>query len=166
MITQKELKEILEYDPDTGGFVWINPKPRSGLKPGDKAGYQQKSGYVCIRINGKGYKAHRLAYLYMVGVFPDDQLDHRNRVRHDNSWDNLRDSTPLFNQRNRTTNKNNTSGISGVVWREKRGGFWECWIKTEGVKKYLGLSIDKFEAACIRKSAEIREWGRSPIQIS
>jgi len=76
MITQAGLKELLNYNPETGDFAWVKSK-----KP---AGGISSYGYRRIIIDGKEHKAHRLAWLYTHGVFPEDQIDHINGVRHDN----------------------------------------------------------------------------------
>lgn len=88
-LTQKRLKKLLYYNPDTGIFTWkINS--RRSLKDAP-AGNLHPSGYIRIGIDSKEYRAHRLAFLYMEGYIPENDVDHINRVRDDNRWKNLRE---------------------------------------------------------------------------
>lgn len=87
MINQSQLKEMLHYNPETGLFVWIVSNKRNGI--GDIAGCSDANGYITIGVEGKKYSAHRLAYLYMEGVLPDNYVRHINRFRDDNRWCNL-----------------------------------------------------------------------------
>ena len=89
MITQKHLKEILDYNTETGIWTWrVNQARR--IKIGQRAGTIISDGHRHIGISGKFYKAHRLAWLYMTGEFPKDEIDHINGVPDDNRWCNLR----------------------------------------------------------------------------
>lgn len=151
-LTQRELKEILHYEPSTGGFTWkINTK--GGARIGKKAGGIKNDGYWHIKIRQKVYGAHRLTWLYMTGKWPEDQMDHINHNRSDNRWVNLRSVTRSENCRNKPMLKNHASGIFGVCWN-KTTQKWYAHI-TEGRKAiYLISTPDKFEAICARKSAE------------
>lgn len=102
MITQEELKEYLHYDPLTGDFNWTIGK--RGLKVNSKAGSMNDQGYVIIRINNIRYRAHRLAWLYVYGHFPINEIDHINGVRSDNRIENLRDA--IAARKNAETNFN------------------------------------------------------------
>jgi HNH endonuclease len=92
IITRTRLKEFLHYDPETGVFTWL-VKPCRNILAGSIAGNVMNEGYVMVKIDRKNYKAHRLAWLYVHGTFPPDQLDHINRGRADNRLCNLRLST-------------------------------------------------------------------------
>lgn len=155
MLLQEELKEQLHYDPDTGVFTRLVTTAAKG-KAGDVAGWIEKSGYVRISVKNKLYRAHRLACLYMTGKFPENQMDHINHVRHDNRWVNLRKVTNTENQKNQKISPNNTSGVTGVYWQKKLGK-WEGKIRVNGKQKHLGVSRDKFEIICARKSAENKQ---------
>lgn len=151
MITQKELKAAVHYNPETGVFTWkICRSDR--MKAGDIAGCLNNRGYLRICIDGKVYLAHRLAWLYMTGEWPKGQIDHIKHVRHDNRWVNLREATHQENQKNQTRRKDNTSGVCGVVWH-KPSGKWQSQISVNDKSMYLGIFIDKFEAICARMSA-------------
>ena len=116
-LTQKRLKELLYYNLDTG--IFTNRIDRSNVKVGDIAGYINSKGYRCIRVDCKIYRASRLAWLYMKGYFPEHEVDHEDRVRHNDRWKNLRHLTHSCNLKNRGVNSNNTSGITGVNWDKR-----------------------------------------------
>lgn len=112
MIKQEELKRVLTYDPDSGNFTFNIKK--GGMNIGDIAGYIQADGYRAISCNGIQYKAHRLAWLYMTGSFPENQLDHINMNKDDNRFSNLRKATRSQNNMNRRSYSNNKLGCKGV----------------------------------------------------
>lgn len=136
MLTQMRLKELLLYDPETGVFTWLS-KPNRSIRMGDVAGCMA-SGYRQIKIDGRLYRAHRLAWLYVHGKWPADQIDHINGVRDDNRIVNLREATQSQNQQNRTANANNTSGFPGVCWSKQKRK-WRSQIKLASRNKYLGI---------------------------
>lgn len=149
VISQKHLKELIEYCPSTGVFTW---RPRDGKNgfnsnfAGKRAGSiskHQKSDYSCIEIgiNGKSYKAHHLAWLYMTGVFPDFQIDHDNRNSLDNRWENLKKSSYAKNTKNKSKLITNTSGVTGVHW-SKQHNKWRAVGCVNYKKKHLGLFDD------------------------
>lgn len=123
MITQQRLKELFEYNPDTGLFI---RKIRVGNQiAGNIAGSLKKDGYVYIKIDSKPYKAHRLAFLYMEGYMPEE-VDHINRECSDNRWCNLRASNRQENNRNRKSWSK--SGYLGVYWN-KNTQKWQVKVK-------------------------------------
>lgn len=136
MISQSELKRQLHYNPVTGIFTWLVSN-RNGLKIGDVAGSYGGDGYVAIRIFGKRYLSHRLAFLYMEGKFPLNEVDHVNHVKDDNCWLNLRHATRSENQRNAPKQSNNTSGFKGVTFNKKCGKF-VAQATFNGKPKYIG----------------------------
>ena len=89
MITQEELKELLDYNPETGLFTW---NVYNNIKNKTTAG-TFNDGYIQIKIKQKIYQAHRLAWLYVYGEWPKGQIDHINGIRDDNRIENLRDVT-------------------------------------------------------------------------
>ncbi len=117
-INQEHLKDLLHYDPETGVFKW---KDTFGWKAkrGTIAGGINGSGYIYIRLKRKKYRAHRLAWLYTYGKFPEDQIDHINRDKTDNRLVNLRAVSGKENSRNQFIPTNNTSGHIGVSWHTK-----------------------------------------------
>ena len=152
-ITQKELKKVLHYDADTGKFTWLKAR-NSRIKAGDIAGGIDRYGYIRIKINGNKYLAHRLAFLYMTGKFPPDEVDHINHLRADNRFVNLRHATRVENSRNKSMQLNNKSGFTGVSWHE-RTSKWIANIIINGNQKHLGYFTDINDAIEARKKANI-----------
>jgi len=113
-ITHEYLCDILLYDPITGEFRWKSARPK--ILPGQIAGSMRK-GYVRIKIDGASYSAHRLAWFYVTGNWPADQIDHKNNLRSDNRFENLREATNGENRAN-TTQKNRT-GFKGVKFHAR-----------------------------------------------
>ena len=153
VLTQDRLKELLEYDPATGDFVW--KVTRGGRKAGSVAGTLGANGYRRIKVDRTPYYSHRLTFLFMEGSFPPDCVDHINHKEADNSWSNLRHATVEENNKHKSMQANNTSGITGVVWCKSRGK-WQAQIFVDGKNIYLGLTHDFDEARRWRKAAEVK----------
>lgn len=135
MLTQERLKELLDYDPETGVFVWKINKGR--IKAGTPTGYRHSGGYLRIKINYVHYFAHRLAWLYMYGYWPKHEIDHINRIRNDNRINNLRAVTRQENRLNTSKSVANTSGYVGVTWH-KQNRYWAAQITIRGKHMHLG----------------------------
>lgn len=138
-ISADELRELLDYCPTSGAFVWRIDRT-SGTKAGQLAGSTYKDGYTYISVMGRIYKAHRLAWLHVYGRWPSGSVDHKNGCKSDNRIDNLRDvphATNLENQRApRADNK--TGGLLGVSLHRKTGKF-RAQIMASGRTISLGL---------------------------
>ena len=78
-LSQEYIKSILIYNPETGLFTWVHRNSK-------KVGRMTNSGYIQIGINCRLYMAHRLAYLYMIGKWPEYDIDHINMNKSDNRW--------------------------------------------------------------------------------
>ena len=143
MITQELLKTLFNYNPDTGLFTRLT-RPSPNVSAGDIAGYKQY-GYVIVMIANKSYKAHRLAWLYIHGEWPEEHIDHLNGVRCDNRLANLRQATNTQNSCNRKISATNKSGLKGVFWRRDRS-VWRAAITVNGKQKVLGTFKCKHEA--------------------
>ncbi len=165
ILDQKTLKELLHYDPETGIFTWLYRDRKyfdstaiqttwNKRFAGEKAGVMTR-GYCLISIFYKKIFAHRLAFLYVTGSLPKQEVDHINGDRGKNSWSNLRDASSSENSRNMKLICTNKSGVMGVRWCEDRSKY-RAYIKLKGKTKYLGKTKDFFEAVCMRKSAELR----------
>ena len=150
MISQKELKNRLHYDKDNGVFTWIKPV-RYGLI-GKRAGMIRHTGYRSIVIRRQPYSAHRLAFLWMIGEFPDSDIDHINHIKDDNSYKNLRVVSRIENCRNASLSTNNTSGVNGVSFH-KVSQKWMAYINVDNKRNHLGLFEDYFDAVSRRMSA-------------
>lgn len=130
--TVEDLRSQLHYEPATGKFTWLVKSARN-IIVGQIAGTQMSSGYILIRVNGESYSAHRLAWYYVTGDWPAKRVDHKNRVRNDNRWNNLRLATASQNIANSTIRSDNTTGLKGV-FRAQCGKRWVAQFR----KQYLG----------------------------
>jgi len=131
---QATLRELLFYDSETGIFTWLVKRP-GWLKVGDGAGYLLE-GYRVISLHGRQYKAHRLAWLYMTGSWPEEEIDHKNGKRADNRWSNLRLATRSLNKQNmRKARSDNQVGLLGVSPNRKN---FQAEIRLNGRGYYLG----------------------------
>ncbi len=144
MLSHQRLKEVLDYDPETGISTWLVSRG-GNARAGTRAGYIKPGGYRRIKIDGKLYLEHRLVFFWMTGKWPAKQVDHRDLDRQNNRWHNLREATPTQNTANRRAHKNNTSGAKGVFWG-KKAKKWIAQIKVNGVKIHL-LATDSKEKA-------------------
>lgn len=159
-MTQEKLMELLSYDPETGLFfnkVWRS----SNATPGSVAGSVQNKGYIMIWIEGRRYMAHRLAWLYIHGEWPDKTLDHINGVKTDNRIANLRLADNSENKQNVPPTSANTSGIVGVMWHKKTKK-WQAQITIKKRTIYLGLFSIFSEAVAARYAAEKLYHTHSP----
>ena len=143
-ITAEQVRSLLDYSPETGAFKWKVSKAKR-LRVGDVAGCQHKRGYWVIVIDGRGYLAHRLAWAHTYGVWPEDQLDHKNGIRNDNRISNLREATNAENHQNKGARADNTSGYQGVSYKKDRNK-WFSQIEANGKNKHLGY-FDSPESA-------------------
>ena len=157
MITQQELKSLLCYSHETGVFTWRIAKSRK-IKAGDIAGNTHIRGHIDIRINRKLYKAHRLAWLYVYGGFPEKMLDHINGNPADNRIENLREVTDAENLKNVKRHSDNRSGYKGVYYRKERNTY-RASIFSNGKKKMLGSFKDPAEAHDAYKKAALELHG-------
>lgn len=135
-IDSTQLKECLTYDEEFGCFYWRHNRGRR-VKAGDVAGCLHHKGYVVITIGKKQYQAHRLAWLYVHGKYPEAQIDHINNVRSDNRISNLRQATQAQNCQNLRKSRG-SSGFLGVSFDSTRGNRWNASIKLDGKKYHLG----------------------------
>ena len=143
-LTAEILRMLVLYDPATGQFFWRDSSGHgsAGRRAGKEAGTRTPKG-IRIELPGFnfGFMAHRLAWLYMTGEWPEVQVDHKNRNPHQNWWDNLREASNSRNQVNRGLRPHNKSGVTGVT-SGKQGWLAECkidgkfvlrqWFKTKG----------------------------------
>ena len=134
----ERINAIVRYEPETGFFYWKVSKRRRGqpkARIGSRADYPDNQGYHRINLNPTKM-AHRVAYLLMTGSWPEMVIDHINRDKSDNRWENLRHCSYLQNTLNQGLAKNNTSGHIGVSksksgkwraeYRGKHGGNFSC----------------------------------------
>ena len=151
MITQSELKLLFNYDANTGVFTRLT-STAPNARIGDVISNPNGQGYIELRVKYKTYQAHRMAWLYIHGINPPEQIDHINRCRNDNRISNLRCVTSQQNSRNRSASINKF-GVIGLSWCNKSKKFYSR-ITINRKTKYLGYFYNMFDAVCARKSAE------------
>jgi hypothetical protein len=117
-ISQTYLKSILDYNALTGEFTWLTKHARNNVGDKVKVVYNQ---YVRIGINGISYSAHRLAFIYMTGSAPT-LVDHKNKIRSDNVWTNLRSANVSLNNMN-TNHCRSSTGIRGISFNKASNKF-------------------------------------------
>lgn len=134
-VTAARLRELLKYDPETGVFVSLTNRGRNTTE-GRIAGGRRPNGYLVIRLDGVQHRAHRLAWLYMTGEWPEHEIDHINGDRADNRFANLRDVTRTVNQQNlRVAHRSSKSGLIGAWKRRNR---WMAAIRVDGKQICVG----------------------------
>lgn len=142
-ITHESLKSILHYDEATGVFTWLVDRG-TRLRAGSRAGAIDASGYRRIGVNKVYYYAHRLAWMYVHGVMPEQCIDHINGNRADNRLLNLRHVSAQQNCFNLHVTKA-PSGLLGVRWNARKGR-WVAKIQINGQRKQLGSFDSPAEA--------------------
>lgn len=164
-INPERVRERLDYNPDTGAFVWKHapdfPKSWNTRYSGRPAYCKpNKRGYAEGSIDGQMLVGHRVAWAHYYGEWPKQEIDHINGDRMDNRIANLRDVSHKENQRNMCIHKSNTSGVMGVNYH-KRDKRWRAFIEVLGKSIHLGNFLEKDDAIKARKKAEV-EYGFMP----
>lgn len=168
-LTTERLKVLLHYNPETGVFTW-RQQQGSRAVAGSVAGSASKNGRIEIGVDGTNHLAHRLAWLYMTGEWPADEIDHEDLDPSNNRWGNLRSATHLENSYNKRVRTQSKTGIKGVHFF-KRTGKWTARIKSDGgSSRHLGYFDTAEEAAAsyAEAAAELHGvFGRiTPNEIS
>lgn len=159
-LTAQQLREVLHYDPETGQFSW-SPHYHGGRLRGKPVGHVSvETGHVNIRVFKRSYEAHRLAWLYMTGVWPENTVDHENRVPHDNRWKNLRDATMTQQRQNQKMRKDNRHGYRGLELHTS--GLWRVRIGLNGKRIQVGYFKTPEEAMQAREQAERDHFTHAP----
>jgi hypothetical protein len=137
-LSRDVLRAVLSYEPHTGRFRWNWRPGKAGnsVVVGSVAGALNVHGYRRIKVNGRLYMAHRLAWFYTHGEWPYPEIDHINLNKDDNRIANLRRATPADNCRNSPKRAANTTGLKGVV---RRGKKWLAQINARGKRLHLGM---------------------------
>ena len=151
-LTQEKLKQLIHYDPNTG-IITAN-MPRPSVKSGDVLGYVANTGYISISLSGKSFLAHRLAWLYMNGYFPE-QIDHINHIRTDNRWVNLREVNDATNKLNTGLSKNSKTKFNGVSFMKTLNKY-RAYIMVDRKHIHLGVYKTLEEAIQARQEANMR----------
>lgn len=152
-LTQDQLKAAMDYDPVTGLFRWI--APRQNIKVGDVVG-NFSGRYVRIKFEQKSYPAHCLAWLWMTGSWPKNEIDHRDTDKHNNCWNNLREATRVQNSHNRSVDCDKMyTSLKGVTFAKGRRK-WQANIRYNGKLKHIGY-FSTAEAAHAAYAERARE---------
>lgn len=165
-ISHQRLRELLNYEADTGYFTWKYP-PR-GRVAGRVAGCKRADGYILIRLDGHLYLAHRLAWLYANGEMPVDLLDHIDGDPSNNRLSNLRPATAAQNQQNREAIRisgDYSSRFVGVSW-SKQHQSWEACLVKDRRRFRLGLFEREDQAAEAYISAKMKYHDFCPVPRS
>jgi hypothetical protein len=154
-LTARLLRELLHYDLKTGVFTWIKRRPR--IHVGMIAGCTMKKGYRRIVVNNSGYQAHRLAWLYMTGKWPLDEIDHFDCDKANNRFANLREIPKNCQQQNqRLPHKGSATGFLGVTHTEKSLKPYRASIRVNGRLHYLGDFVTPENAHTVYLKAKRR----------
>lgn len=156
-LTIERLREVLSYDPDTGVFTRLKSLTHNA-REGSVAGSLKSSGYMFIDVDNVRYRAHRLAWFYMTGEMPSQMVDHRDNVRSNNRWSNLRLANNQQNGANSKAKRFNTSGFKGVYWHKKRE-LWAAKINVGKRQIYLGCFNFREDAAAAYLRAACEHFG-------
>ena len=151
-LSANRLRKLLKYDPATGVFRWRVHRGGPNNFGGVAGSIHRPKGYRQICIDGKIYRANRLAWLYMTGKWPKLEIGYINHKTSDTRWANLRAMTP--SQRGAITRTRNKLGVRGV-WTTPSGKY-VAPIKVAGKKKYLGV-FDTVEKASVAYARAARD---------
>lgn len=151
-LTHEQVKAALTYNPETGKFYWLESSVRG--RPKGVAGTSHSTGYEQIRLNGKSYLAHRLAWFYMYGTWPTYEVDHINGDRADNRIANLREVTHRQNAMNRIEHR---LGKLPGAYKDRRWGRWQARIKIANTTRSLGTydTAEEAHAAYLQAVKEL-----------
>lgn len=148
-----QILEFVSYDPATGIFMWAK-SPHPLCIAGTRADLSSPKGYMRVQFWGKSYLAHRLAVFFITGEWPAIQVDHRNRNRSDNRYDNLRRATSSQNQANCLGRGNLKKGVTRLPT-----GKFQAQIKSDGKNHYLGSFSNEADAHAAYASAATHFFG-------
>lgn len=157
-LTQARLRELLNYNPETGDFVWLKTASAKATKGSVAGCLYHPRNYRIIRVDQVRYPAHRLVWLYVHGRWPSNEIDHINANPSDNRLANLREATVTQNKQNTGPHKDAQSGLKGMWYRRERSR-WVAQIVVGGELKRLGSFRDKLAAARAYDEAARKYFG-------
>jgi hypothetical protein len=156
--TPERVRELLDYDPETGIFRWRID--RAAMKAGDVAGGIGAAGYWMIGIDMCRMYGHVLAWMHLTGEHPPSLLDHEDTDRLNNRWTNIRAATHSQNSWNMKKPPRNTSGYKGVS-KHTKNEKWCAFIRINGKSKYLGSFSDPHDAYVSAAKDNFGEFARA-----
>ena len=118
MLTQPQLRKLFDYNPETGEVTRLLATSNF-VKVGGPVGWVENTGYYRVHVQGKAYMLHKLIWVYMTGEWPEFEIDHIDRDRLNNRWNNLRKATRSENMAN-GGNRQPLTELTGV-YRNKNG---------------------------------------------
>lgn len=162
------MRELFDYDPETGRLFWRSRADRCPRWNGKHAGKEAGSRHpksTLVRINHSGtrrnYPVHHIAWAIKTGSWPEEIIDHADRNPHNNAWRNLRPATLSGNSSNNTRRQGST-GFKGVSYRKAAGKF-VAQIQSQGTKMGLGYFDSAEEAALVYDAAALRFHGEFAV---
>ena len=144
MITYLEINEKFDYDPETG-LIHKKSQRSCDVQKGNIAGCIRPDGYIVVSFKGKKLLSHRVAWILMTGKWPEQLIDHKNSIRSDNRWLNLRAANHSQNGANSQKRSINKSGFKGVYLHYS--GKWHAQIKKDGKVSHIGAFNTPSEAS-------------------
>lgn len=154
--TRDYLRSLFHYDPDTG--LITRRVRRQTQRAGTVVGTVDGKGYLHVNLDGRFVRLHRLAWFMETGVVPVKGIDHRNNIRTDNRWSNLREASQHGNSGNIGLPSHNRSGFKGVS-KNTRSGLWHAQIKLFGKQTCIGRYADIRAAALVYNHAAEQHFG-------
>ena len=156
-IPAERLRELLRYDPDTGHFTRLTVRRKGRWRAGDLTGHKANARRYClVSVDGEQYFAHRLAWLWMTGLWPTRNLDHINHCESDNRWGNLREATKSQNGANMHRHRDNITGVKGVYYDKTRKKFVAHLMKNRQVVLHKRFAtIEDAHSAYVAKAKEL-----------
>ena len=153
-ITPEELHRIFHYNPETGDLSW-----RVGCRKitaGTTITCVRPDGYRVVGVGYTTYRAHRIIWAMQTGAWPTETIDHKNGVRSDNRWENLREATKSQNNVNKIASKKSKTGVRGVTVCNKTGHFYSR-INFEKKSYYLGYyrTLEEAKSAYEKAAKEL-----------
>lgn len=162
LVSIDRIRELLDYDPETGKFFWRTSKGH--VAAGSVAGTKSSNGYLKIGIDGRQYYSHRLAWVYVHGVWPEHEIDHINGIRADNRIENLREASRQENMQNghSALKSGHSSGLRGVTW-DKARGMWKAAVSHGNRHVFAGrfASCEDAHEAYLAKKRELHPFADS-----
>ena len=151
-ITYEQVRGLFDYHED-GYLVWKVDKSKR-IKKGSIAGTANSNGYRLVRIDGILYRVHRIIWLWHYGYLPENDIDHKDRVRNNNKIENLRETSESCNGFNITVRETNKFGVTGISIYKKTGMYY-ARIKWNYKEIYLGTYKSLLEAVLARYNKEV-----------
>jgi len=153
-LTSERLHQLFVYDKITGFFRRTDSESSDHI-----TGTKNCAGYIVMSIDGVTHYAHRLAFLYVTGRWPEHHVDHKDRNGCNNQWKNLRECDSRQNAGNSGISRHNSTGFRGVSYDKSRSR-WEAYITKSGRKKSLGRFDKSTDAAKAYNSAALEHFGQ------